>query len=115
MRESPSPSLHAPLTTPHQLRAKRGNDNPSSWWDGSPLPTKLSTHLRRTGFDVRTQMTSDVALVLIGNNPVNEAGDGFKTTTEYRSAVTNGASLLRLKDLVYLATLPPAKFAAQGR
>ena len=69
------------------------------------------------GFDVRTQMSKDVALVLVGNNPVNEVGDGFtdvKTTDDYRSAVANGASLLRLKDLMSLANGPLDEFAARG-
>ena len=78
---------------------------------------QVSAHLRKMGFDVRTQMTNDVALVLVGNNPVNDAGDGFidvEATDDYRRAAANGATLLRLRDLADLVTSPTAVFAARG-
>lgn len=70
---------------------------------GAPFSKpELVDWLTQRGFVVRTHPDQGLAVALVGNDPVNPAGDGFtdvEATDDYRDAVKHGATIIRLSDL----------------
>jgi hypothetical protein len=62
----------------------------------------LTNQLRQNGFVVADRMSERVDVVVLGSDPVNEAGDGFAPLVdlpEYRTATAHGLELVARADV----------------